>query len=333
MIRSAYYRLIYLLSWPLFAAGAAGFALCCVVVRIGPRTPAFARTVRGCIRRLFRIWTGWLDGTGLIRIEWRESDRDHLPHPAVYVANHPGMLDAPILLSRLRETVCIVKPALMRHPLLGPAARAAQYAAGDGGVDTLRFLLDRLAAGQSVLIFPEGTRTHPRAALNPLKPGFALIARRAGVPIQMLLIDGSRDFMPGGRAWWRIPRLPGRYRIRAGACVWPQADASAGEIAAEIQSRFAAGLGLCAPDRLTKALKASATGPGAEPFKAFVPGSVAEPFKAFVPRSVAEPFKAFVPRSIDEAFKAFVPGSVAEPFKGFVPTPEQKPASAAQELR
>jgi len=242
MIRGLYFRIVYFLSWPLFAVGAALFALFCAALLVLPQGKAVGQMVRWLIRRLFRIWTGWLHFTGLIRIEWDQPPDASLPHPAVYVANHPGLLDATILLSRLRETVCIVKPAVMRNPLLGPAARAAGYAAGDGGVDTLRALVDRLAAGQGVLIFPEGTRTDSDAAYNPLKPGFALIARRAAVPIQVLLIDGSRDLLPRGAVWWRMPRLPGRYRIRIDSCFAPLAEASAGEITAQIESRFAAEL-------------------------------------------------------------------------------------------
>jgi len=242
MIRGLYYRIVYFLSWPLFAGGAAILGLFCVALLALPRGEAVGHLVRWLIRQLFRVWTGWLHFTGLIRIEWDQPLGVSLPYPAVYVANHPGLLDATILLSRLRETVCIVKPAVMRNPLLGPAARAAGYAAGDGGVDTLRALVDRLLAGQGVLIFPEGTRTRPDAAYNPLKPGFALIARRAAVPIQVLLIDGSRDLLPRGAVWWRMPRLPGRYRIRIDSCFAPLAEASAGEITAQIESRFAAEL-------------------------------------------------------------------------------------------
>jgi 1-acyl-sn-glycerol-3-phosphate acyltransferase len=234
-----YYRTVYLLSWPLFAAGAAVLGLLCGALLVLPRTPGTARRVRGWIRGLFCVWTAWLHRTGLIRIEWENPTGGPLPHPAVYVANHPGLLDATILLSRLPETVCIVKPAVMRNPLLGPAARAAGYAAGDGGVDTLRAVIDGLLGGQAVLIFPEGTRTAPSCAFNPLKPGFALIARRAAAPIQVLLIEGSRDLLPRGAVWWKIPHLPARYRIRVDTCFTPAADASAEDIAAVIATRFA----------------------------------------------------------------------------------------------
>ena len=237
-----YFRFLFVLSWTLFASGAAALGLVCGALLLLPRTPRTARCVRGSIRGLLRIWTAWLHRTGLIRIEWENPAGGPLPHPAVYVANHPGMLDATILLSRLPETVCIVKPALMRNPLLGPAARAAGYTAGDGGVDTLKAAIDGLLGGQAVLIFPEGTRTARSCAFGPLKPGFALIARRAAAPIQVLLIEGSRDLLPRGGVWWKLPHFPARYRIKVDTCFTPAADASAEEIAAVIATRFASQL-------------------------------------------------------------------------------------------
>jgi len=233
-----YYRLVYVLSWPLFAVGATALGLLCGALVLLPRTPATSRWVRGLIQSLFCCWTTWLRLTGLIRIEWENPAGFPLPHPAVYVANHPGLLDATILLSRLPETICIVKPAVMRNPLLGPAARAAGYTTGDSGVDTLHTSVDRLRGGQGVLIFPEGTRTAPSCLLNPLKPGFAIIARRAAAPIQVLVIAGSRDLLPRGGAWWKMPELPARYRVKVDTCFTPHADTSAEEVAALIATRF-----------------------------------------------------------------------------------------------
>jgi len=44
------------------------------------------------------------------------------------------------------------------------------YIAGEKGVDLVREVAARIAAGQSLLIFPEGTRTATGATLGPLKP-------------------------------------------------------------------------------------------------------------------------------------------------------------------
>src|SRR4029434_10956886 len=118
--------------------------------------------------------------------------------PAVYIANHPGLLDATFILSRLTDAICIFKPAIMRNPVLGPAALMGGYASGDNGVDLIRDVAARVAAGRSLLIFPEGTRTVSGKTLNPLKPGFALIASRAHAPVRVIVVRAPRDLVPKG---------------------------------------------------------------------------------------------------------------------------------------
>lgn len=71
------------------------------------------------------------------------------------------------------------------------------------GLAGLKETLKRLKRGEMVLIFPEGTRTRD-GELQPLKGGFIPMARRGGVPIVPVAIDGAFD------AWPRTAKLPRR---------------------------------------------------------------------------------------------------------------------------
>jgi 1-acyl-sn-glycerol-3-phosphate acyltransferase len=95
----------------------------------------------------------------------------------------------------------------MRNPAIGTAALMADYSAGERGPDLVREVAGKIRAGQSLLVFPEGTRTAPGTPLGPLKPGFALIAARAQAPVQLVLIRASPGLVPRGRPWWRPPPL------------------------------------------------------------------------------------------------------------------------------
>ena len=75
------------------------------------------------------------------------------------------------------------------------------------GLAGLKETLRRLKRGELVLIFPEGTRTRD-GAVAPLKPGFLRLARRGGVPLVPLAIEGAYA------AWPRGQRLPGRAKMR-----------------------------------------------------------------------------------------------------------------------
>ena len=55
-----------------------------------------------------------------------------------------------------------------------------------------------------------------RVPVNPLKGGFALVAKRAGVPVQTVCLEGNSEFLGKGWKWTRRPIFPLRYRMRLG---------------------------------------------------------------------------------------------------------------------
>lgn len=197
-----------IVSWALFAAAGLALNLVSAVLLLSRHRARHAPAVRAAMRRLFSAWCAWLHFTRLIYVRFHGFTPDALAGPAVYVANHPGLLDATFILARLPDTICIFKPEIMRNPVLGPAARMAGYVAGESGVDLIRDVASRVSGGNSLLIFPEGTRTVPGRMLNPLKPGFALIATRARVPVRIIVVRAPRDLVPKGWSWWRAPQFP-----------------------------------------------------------------------------------------------------------------------------
>ena len=203
----------YYLSWVWFAAFGLVLNLFCLPLFLWPRRDRSGAMVRAAIRVLFKLWLGWFRVSRCLRITWRGFDAP-LSGGTLYVANHPTLLDATFLLARLPDPICIFKPALRRSPSIGVAAIAAGYVTEESGIDLIRETAERVAAGQSLLIFPEGTRTRTGTILGPLKPGFALIAARARAPVQLIVIRASADLVPRGRPWWRPPAiLPARADI------------------------------------------------------------------------------------------------------------------------
>jgi 1-acyl-sn-glycerol-3-phosphate acyltransferase len=79
------------------------------------------------------------------------------------------------------------------------------------GLAGLKATLRTLKAGEVVLVFGEGTRSKD-GALQPLKPGFCTLARRAKVPILPVAINGAYDAMPRSS---KFPR-PSAIQVRFG---------------------------------------------------------------------------------------------------------------------
>lgn len=103
------------------------------------------------------------------------------------------------------------------------------------GLAGLKETLRRLKRGELVLVFPEGTRTHD-GEVQRLKPGFSSLAKRAGVPLLPVGIDGAYA------AWPRRHLLPGvsTIHIHFGQPLLPEAIAAYDEreLVAEVERRI-----------------------------------------------------------------------------------------------
>lgn len=234
-----YYITAYYVSWIWFAVGGLILNGVCAVLLLFPRREKFGGRVRGAIRWLFSWWLKWMHASGVVQVRWHGFENVPLSTRTVYVANHPTLVDAPFLLARLPDAICIFKPALLRNPFIAPAAILAGYASGDKGVDLIREVAEKIASGRTLLIFPEGTRTEPGTALNALKPGFALIAQRARAPIRMISIRSSPHLVPRGRPWWKPPGLPGSVDITLDQEIPADTVLTPTEITAAVQARLA----------------------------------------------------------------------------------------------
>ena len=73
---------------------------------------------------------------------------------------------------------------------------------GAGDIHALRETIKLLKAGHILTVFPEGSRTKD-GELHRLQPGFALIVRKADVPIVPVAIQGSYEAWPKGTKMFR----------------------------------------------------------------------------------------------------------------------------------
>lgn len=240
LARRLWLPIAYYLSWLFFGLGGLTLNLACAPFLLLPRRERFGSQARAATRWMFDFWGRWLHFSRVVEITFHGLETERLPRGVVYVANHPTLVDAPFLLSRLPDTVCIFKPALLRHPAIGPAALLCGYVAGDAGVDGIRAAAARVASGCSLLIFPEGTRTAPDATLNPLRPGFALIASRARAPIQLIHVRTSPLMARKGHPWWKLPPLPGRFEFSLGELIPADSPRSNAELADHVAQRLRA---------------------------------------------------------------------------------------------
>ena len=176
--------------------------------------------------------------SGMLRLDAEVLDALRDEPGLIVVANHPSMLDAVMLVARLPRSACIMKASLLRNPLLGPGARLARYIHNDSTFGMIQCAVKDLRDGGQLVLFPEGTRT-TQSPVNPFHASFALIARRAQAPVQLVHIDTVSPYLGKGWPLWRLPPLPIHFSVRLGRRFAPPHDAHA--LLAEAQACYAAG--------------------------------------------------------------------------------------------
>lgn len=159
----------------------------------------------------------------LLGIRHEVHGREHLPAQPGYIiaANHQSSWETAFLPTLTRNYVWVLKWELTRIPIFGRALRSLDSMAiqREEGREALKLLQEEgsrhLAAGNNVLIFPEGTR---QALGEPqkFKAGAALLARANQVAIVPVAHNAGQFWSHDGKSFH-----PGTIQVVIGPPIVP----------------------------------------------------------------------------------------------------------------
>lgn len=162
------------------------------------------RKARNMVQLCFRAFIGFMHVTGIYT--YRMQGEEKLAQPGQLVlANHPSLIDVVFLISRTSNANCIVKASLFRNPFMRGAVTTAGYIPNDDPEKIIAMAAESLARGESVVLFPEGTRTVPGQALR-LQRGAAYMALRAQVAPTLVTIRCNPPMLMKNVPWYSIPK-------------------------------------------------------------------------------------------------------------------------------
>lgn len=170
---------------------------------------------RRVIMAAFRAYLGSLSLSRRCRFDLTALDTLRDAPPLIIAPNHPCLLDAVMVISRLPNVACVLKANLMNNIFLGAGARLARYIRSDPVRSMVHLAVEDFQYGSHLLLFPEGTRT-THDPVNALKGSIGLIAQQAQVPVQTVLIETDTRYLSKGWTLFRKPPMPITYRIRLG---------------------------------------------------------------------------------------------------------------------
>ena len=175
--------------------------------------------IRATVSRSCRFYLNTMSSLGLIRYSIQPEHRIQ-PQGKLIIANHPTLLDAFFILGMCDNLCCITKSALWKNPFTAAIVRMADYIANDSE-DFIEQAQQRLNAGESLLIFPEGTRNHYDHQLD-FKRGAANIALRAQCELLPMVIHCRPRAMQKGEKWYRTPASVPHFSLETLAAIRPQ---------------------------------------------------------------------------------------------------------------
>lgn len=174
-----------------------------------------ASAAQRAISRTFAAFVRWMESFGGIELRTEGLEKIRKLRGTIIAANHPGLLDAVLLLAHQPRAACVMRASLLRNPIFCGPALLGRYVRNDSGPAFVREAVEKLATGGNLLIFPEGTRTR-HGAVNPFKHGFALIACHSGAPVQTIVIESSGYRLAKGVSMLHPAVLPLRITLRLG---------------------------------------------------------------------------------------------------------------------
>ncbi len=133
--------------------------------------------------------------------------------PNIFAANHSSHLDTLVLLAalplrwRMQLKVAAAADYFFnkgwKRALVSTVINAFPFVRkGEGCLASMQTARQMLQAGQSLLIYPEGTRSQT-GQLQPFKRGIGRLVAGSGAAVVPVWIEGSHAAMPKGSKWPR----------------------------------------------------------------------------------------------------------------------------------
>src|SRR4029079_5442354 len=128
----------------------------------------------------------------------------------ILASNHASYLDPPLVGSGVKRDInYLARDTLFRYPVVGWVLRNWNTVPVDrdgGGAKGLKMILDRLLAGGTIILFPEGTRSRD-GGLQPARSGIGLTVIKSTAPVVPVRVFGTYE------AFGRHMRFPHPHRI------------------------------------------------------------------------------------------------------------------------
>jgi 1-acyl-sn-glycerol-3-phosphate acyltransferase len=191
-----------------------GFVVLPVIRLVTPDRTLRRLRSRAVLGAGMRFFIHGASATGCIAYEF--IGREKLGRPGqLMVANHPTLIDVCFLLGFTPTASCIVKAPHFRNLITRGAVIGAGFIPNAPTDEMIHAAEAALQAGETLLMFPEGTRTVPGKPMA-MQRGAANVALRAARVLTPVFIDCDPPTLSKNLPWYRIPPRRPKWTLRVG---------------------------------------------------------------------------------------------------------------------
>jgi 1-acyl-sn-glycerol-3-phosphate acyltransferase len=163
----------------------------------------------------FSYRLGWLFFRAVFKVyfRWRVYNPERVPLQGgvILAANHASYVDPPLVGAGVRRMInFLARETLFHVPGLAGILRSWKVVPVDRDTGTgrgLKTILNRLADGGAIILFPEGTRTRD-GNFQPARSGIGLTVIKSSAPVVPVRVFGTYE------AYGRIRKFPRPMRLQ-----------------------------------------------------------------------------------------------------------------------
>ena len=182
----------------------------------------FRYHMRHLVYTLFRVFVGFMWLIGIVKVKVSKKNYLNKLRSAIVVANHPAYLDSPIMISQLSHTSLIAKASLSQKNIMHAVINELYMPNSLPYEEMLERAKEDLSLGNTIMMFPEGTRSTPYGQ-RAYKKGAARISLATGCPIIPVYIGGTskRGLGKGDKVFQVAPKKRYVFDLQVKEPVYP----------------------------------------------------------------------------------------------------------------
>ncbi len=128
----------------------------------------------------------------------------------IVIANHPSLLDVVLIIANVPRINCVIKASLAKNIFLFGAIKASGYILNTANEELLAQSIDALKRGESLLIFPEATRTKDKIIFHKAA---SYVAIHGAKSLSAIFIKMSQKSLHKDSKWYNVPLETLRYEL------------------------------------------------------------------------------------------------------------------------